>query len=146
MAKNQITLDTSGLDAALSRLIADMGAERAQKVVDEKLTEIGKQISRDTIEAVQKANLPAGGKYSRGDTEQAVVRDATVTWDGGVAEIPIGFDFDKPGAGGWLISGTPKMRPDAELRRMYKAKKYMRDKQAELADAIYAEILKEEGY
>ena len=146
MAKNQITLDTSGLEAALSRLVADMGAERAQKVIDEKLTEIGKQISRDTIEAVQKANLPAGGKYSRGDTEQAVVRDAAVKWDGGVAEIPIGFDFDKPGAGGWLISGTPKMRPDAELRRMYKAKKYMRDKQAELADAIYAEILKEEGY
>lgn len=146
MAKNQMTLDTTGLDAALERLLRTMGAEKAQKVVEEELTKVGKEITTDTIEAVQKANLPAGGKYSRGDTEQAVVRNPSVTWDGGVAEIPIGFDFDKPGAGGWLISGTPKMRPDAELRRMYKAKKYMRDKQAELADAIYAEILKEEGY
>ncbi len=146
MAKNQMTLDTTGLDAALERLLRTMGVEKAQKVVEEQLTAVGKEITTDTIEAVQKANLPAGGKYSRGDTEQAVVRNPSVEWDGGVASIPCGFDFDKPGAGGWLISGTPKMRPDAELRRMYKAKKYMKDKQTEIADAIWEAILTEEGH
>ena len=146
MAKNQMTLDTTGLDAALERLLRTMGAEKAQKVVEEELTKVGKEITTDTIEAVQKANLPAGGKYSRGDTEQAVVRNPSVEWDGGVAAIPCGFDFDKPGAGGWLISGTPKMRPDAELRRMYKAKKYMKDKQTEIANAIWEAILTEEGH
>ena len=145
MAKNQMKLDTTGLEAALSRLVATIGPERAHRVVEENLEKVGRQISNDTIEAVQAGNLPAGGKYSTGDTEAAVVRDTSVTWDGGVASIPIGFDFNKPGAGGWLISGTPKMRPDAALRKMYKGKKYMQDRQNDLLNGIYEEILNEEG-
>ena len=145
MAKNQMTLDTSGLEAALSRLIANVGIERAQESVEKHLQEVGKKISEDTIEAVKKGNLPAGGRYSTGDTEEAVVKNPKVTWDGGSAWIPCGFDFSKPGAGGWLISGTPKMRPDTELRRIYKGKKYMTDRQQELADAIWADILESEG-
>ena len=147
MAKNQMTLDTSGLEAALTRLIANVGIEKAQESVEKHLQEVGKKISEDTIEAVQAPNLPAGGKYSRKDkpTEESVVRDPKVTWDGGSAWIPVGFDFSKPGAGGWLISGTPKMKPDAQLRRMYKSKKYMTDRQNELAEAIWADILESEG-
>lgn len=145
MAKNQMTLDTSGLEAALSRLLATVGPERARQVVEENLEKVGERISNDTIEAVQAANLPAGGRYSSGDTEDAVIKKPRVTWDGGVAEIPVGFDFNKPGAGGWLITGTPKMRPDAALRKIYKGKRYMEDRKAELAEAVWDEILKEEG-
>lgn len=146
MAKNQMTLDTSGLEAALSRLLATVGPERARQVVEENLEKVGERISNDTIEAVQAGNLPAGGVYSTGDTEAAVVKNPQVTWDGGVASIPVGFDFNKPGAGGWLISGTPKMRPDAALRKIYKGKKYMEDRKAEIAEAVWNEILKEEGH
>ena len=145
MAKNQMTLDTSGLDAALTKLIASVGVEKAKESVEKHLQEVGDKISKDTLEAVQKANLPAGGRYSTGETEQSVVRKPAVTWDGGTASIPVGFDFSKPGAGGWLISGTPKMQPYTALRKMYKSKKYMADRQTELANEIWNDILESEG-
>lgn len=144
MAKNQITLDTSGLEAALARL-ARLEGTNAPQIVEDALNEIGAQIQADTEAAVAPGNLPAHGKYSSGDTAAATVTGARVTWRNGVAEIPIGFDFNKPGAGGFLITGTPKMRPDAALHRMYKQKKYMEGKKAELAELIWAQILNEEG-
>lgn len=144
MAKNKITLDTSGLEAALAKL-AHLEKADAPKIVEEALSEIGAQINADTETAVSPANLPAGGKYSSGDTARAIVKDARVRWNAGVAEIPIGFDFDAPGAGGYLITGTPKMKPDMALHRMYKQKKYMEAKKQDLANLIWDQIFNTEG-
>ena len=61
-------------------------------------------------------------------------------WDGFVASVSVGFDFSVPGAGGYLITGTPKMAPDKQLHKIYKGKKYMQEIQkiigAEITDAI----------
>ncbi len=146
MAKNQMTLDTSGLEAALARLVATVSPARARQVVEENLEKIGQKVSADTSEAVEPGNLPAGGIYSHGATAKEVIKDAKVTWDGdGVAWIPLGFDWDEPGVGGWLISGTPKYDPNPMLRRMFKGKRYMKDLQDELATAVWSEIINEEG-
>ena len=48
----------------------------------------------------------------------------------------VGFDYAKKGAGGFLISGTPRMRPDYELRKMYKQKTYMRKIQQDMIDVV----------
>ena len=54
----------------------------------------------------------------------------------------VGFDYSKKGAGGFLISGTPRMRPDTELQRIYRRKKYMRDIQNDMAEVVQDYIAK----
>ncbi len=144
--RKTLRLDTSGMERLISKM-QNIGID-VRPVVEKALTEAGEKISRDTLNALSDANLPAHGKYhgKERETEQSVIRDAQVTWEGSVAWIPVGFDFSKPGAGGYLISGTPKMRPDMELNRMYKGKKYMKGIQDEMyktVEDVYAkELLK----
>ena len=78
----------------------------------------------DTIAALGSGNLPAGGKYSQGDTLASVVRDAKAEKKGFEVTIDIGFDKTKKGAGGFLVTGTPKMQPDYALEAIYGSKKY----------------------
>ena len=124
--RNTLRLDTSGFEEMIHKL--DVLGEDVVPVVEKALTEAGEQINKDTIRALSDQYLPAHGRYHRPgrSTEQSVVQDARVTWEGTKAWIPVGFDFAKDGAGGYLISGTPKMRPDKELNRIYKGKKYMK--------------------
>ena len=115
------------------------------EVVDKALTDAGKKISEDTHKAMAKQNLPAGGKYSRGTTEKAIVDNPQVEWSGSKASIDVGFDFGKPGAGGYLITGTPKMVPNEELNGMYKGKKYMKEIQEQMGQTVGEAITKAMG-
>lgn len=135
-----LKLDTSGLDAYLKRLASLGGDVRA--AAEKALREAAEQIRDDTLEALSAPHLPAGGKYSTNpsQTKESVVTDTTPKWEGQTAWVPVGFDYSKPGAGGYLISGTPKMDPDKQLNKMYRGKKYMRAIQDDIADAILAEI------
>ena len=65
-----------------------------------------------------------------------------VEWSGTVAEVGVGFDYSMPGAGGFLITGTPKMQPNRELNRIYKQKKYMRQIQSDMEAVVADEINK----
>lgn len=112
-----------------------------KRTVDKALKRAGDKIAADTLTAIDSANLPAKGVYSKGDTRESVITEPQVTWDGNVASIPVGFDFSKPGAGGYLISGTPRMRPDMALQKMYRQKKYMAEIQNEISDAVMQEIM-----
>lgn len=132
--RNTLKLDTSGFVEMLRKLDS-LGGD-VKKATQDALLQASETIYEDTIDAMQKSNLPAGGKYSRGTTMESIIRDAQVTWEGLVGSVPVGFDFSKPGAGGFLITGTPKMQPDKELHRMYKQKKYMRDIQNDMGDVI----------
>lgn len=134
-------LDTSGMTALVRRLESVGG--NVPRTVEKALSGALQRISRDTHEALLSTNLPAKGKFSKGATDESVIDAATVTWSGSVASIPIGFDFSKPGAGGFLITGTPKMKPDAKLHAMYKQKKYMAEIQNEMADVILSAIVEE---
>ena len=59
-----------------------------------------------------------------------------------MASIPVGFDYDKPGAGGYLISGRPDMSPDVKLNQMYTGKKYMRQIEKDMVEVINDEIVR----
>lgn len=85
------------------------------------------KVQEDVREALESQNLPAKGKYSQGDTDKSVIDNPQVEWSGLTGEIKLGFDKAKPGAGGFLITGTPKMQPDKKLANIFQSKKYKSD-------------------
>lgn len=89
---------------------------------------------------MESANLPAKGVYSRGETEQSIVRDAKTEWHGSLGEIAMGFDKSKPGAGGFLITGTPKMQPDRALESIYGKKSYETKARNKIREKLKKEI------
>lgn len=123
MARNTLKLDTKGLEPLIKKLDSIGGDVKG--AVNTALTKAGQTIAQSTENAISATNLPAGGKYSKGTTKESIIRDAQVRWEGDTAWVPVGFDFSKPGAGGFLITGTPRMKPDYELNKIYKQKRYM---------------------
>ena len=132
--KNTLNLDTSGIEALITRL-EGLGGD-VKSAVEDALEQAAETINNDTREAMQTSNLPAGGKYSRGNTLKSIVENPKVSWNGTQAEIGVGFDYSKPGAGGLLITGTPRMKPNAALQQIYKRKTYMSKIQADMAEVV----------
>lgn len=120
--KNGIHIDYS----AFSDLIEQLERFEADvpKIVAESMEEAGETLAEETIEALASANLPASGKYSQGDTVASVVKAPKAETQGSYIEIGLGFDKTKSGAGGFLVTGTPKMRPDYKLEAIYGSRKY----------------------
>lgn len=134
MARNTMRLDTSSFTDLITRIESTGGDVR--KAVEDALGQAAETIYEDTLRALSNEYLPRKGRYSRGTTRDSVISPREATWEGEVAWVPIGFDFSAPGAGGYLITGTPRMQPDYELLRMYKQKKYMRQIQEEISEVL----------
>ena len=132
MGRNILKLDTSSFDDFAEKLDS-LGAD-LKPIFTDALTQAAETIRDDTLEAVKDQYLPAHGEYSTGDTKRSIIRNPRVEWNGMIGEIGVGFDFSKPGAGGFLITGTPRMQPDKELNRIYKGKRYMRQIQEDMSD------------
>lgn len=127
--KNFISIEgTAFADYAekLDKLNADL-----QQIFGEALEKAGAKVQEDVKAALEGQHLPAKGKYSTGETIESVL-EPKVTWSGALGEIPLGFDKTKPGAGGWLITGTPKMQPDYELAKIFTQKSYERNIKKEI--------------
>lgn len=139
--RNTLRLDTSGFAEMIRKLDA-LGGNVRQAVTDA-LEQSAETIREDTLDALDNAYLPAGGRYSMGDTKESVVDDKHVRWEGLVGWVPVGFDFSKIGAGGYLITGTPKMQPDYRLNQMYKQKKYMSQIQRDIGNVIMDYVVEE---
>lgn len=145
MARNTLRLDTSGFTGLLEKL--DELGGNVQRAVEESLIKSAEKIKQDTETAMGAANLPAQGRYSQGTTNESIVSNTEVEWEGLVGSVPVGFDFSEPGAGGYLISGTPRMQPNRALNKMYKQKRYMNQIQKEMGDVIMKYVIEkmEEG-
>ena len=77
-----------------------------------------KLITKKAEEAVQKANLPAKGKFSQGDTLNSLYKDAKIEWEGTLASVKTGFSISKGGiASIFMIYGTPRRMKN---QKMYK--------------------------
>lgn len=136
--KNYISIDFSNFAEyaeKLDRLNADL-----KKIFGDAMEDAAKQVQEDTRKAVDNANLPAGGNYSDGETKASIIRDVTPKWSGSLGEVKLGFDKSKPGAGGFLITGTPKMAPDAPLAEMYSGRKYQRQIQKKIEESLQKEL------
>lgn len=136
--KNGITLDFSAFNE-YAEMLDNLGAD-LKAIVEDAMEQSAETIQDDTIAAMADANLPAGGDYSTGDTVDSIIRDAKVEWQGSVGEIRLGFDKTKQGAGGFLITGTPRMRPNYELERIYGSKKYERQIVKDIEQLLQDEI------
>lgn len=132
--KNSILIDYSTFEEFAERL-DELGAD-LQKVMTESMEQAAETVQWDTQDAVAAANLPATGNYSRGSTEDSIIKDPRVEWSGAVGEIGLGFDKTEPGSGGWLITGTPKMQPDFALERIYAQKTYERKLMKEIREGL----------
>lgn len=109
--------------------------------VDEAINEVAKEVQDEVREAIQPPNLPAGGKYSKDkDTESSIIDNPQVVWSGMIGEVDLGFDKSKPGAGGFLISGTPKMQPAAKLAKIFTSRKYLSDFKKKIEEALHRVI------
>ena len=136
--KNFINIDFSAFERYAEKL-EDLGADLVP-VFTEAMEKAGKKVAEDTGTAVQAANLPATGNYSRGATRESIINDPRVSWSGDLGTLPLGFDKTKPGAGGWLITGTPFMRPDYALEKIYSSKSYERQIKTEIEQSLQKAI------
>lgn len=134
MAKrNTLRLDTSGFEELIVKLDELQGD--VKKVVTDALLQAAETVHDDTIDALDNEFLPRQGIYSTGQTKTTVVKPK-VEWSGTLAEAPVGFDYGEKGAGGFLISGTPRMQPDRKLEQIYTRKKYMRQLQEDMQEVV----------
>ncbi len=136
--KQMISIDFKNFSDYAEK-IDKLGAN-LKSVFSKAMEEAAEKVQQDTIAAIQPVNLPDKGRYSTGDTLNSVIRDPKTKWEGSVGEIPIGFDKTKPGAGGWLITGTPKMRPDYALEKIYGTKRYESELKKTIEKALQREI------
>jgi len=141
--RNTLILNTSGFDAYAEKL-EQLGAD-LKPIFEDALGQAAEKIASDTSFAMASSSLPAKGKYSTGCTEGTIIRDAQVKWVGTVGQVAVGFDFSKPGAGGFLIGGTPKMKPDRALYDIYKKKKYMTNIRNDIVGIFQDEINRRMG-
>ena len=137
MAKNKIGIDFNGF-ADYAEKIDRLGGD-LKRIFSEAMEQVAETVQADTESALANGNLPAKGKYSEGITKESLV-EPRVNWSGYVIEMPLGFDFTRPGAGGWLITGTPRMQPDAALNKMYRGTSYFRQRQKEVEKIFQAEV------
>lgn len=124
----------------LDKLGADL-----KKVVEDAMENAGQKVQQDVTEAMDSSNLPARGKYSQGETKASIIRDPKVVWHGSQGEMDLGFDKTKPGAGGFLITGTPKMKPDYKLEDIFSRKKYVNDIMKRIRTELQDEIEQKMG-
>ena len=138
MGKNKAKVKLEGFKEMITTLDS-LGGDLVGVAADA-LTEEGETIGWDTMEAAQNPNMPAEGKYSTGRTEQAVLTTPRVEVSGNLVEVGAGFDYTKDGAGGILITGTPRMKPNYELQKIFKGRRYMNNISKDIEAVVQDEI------
>lgn len=112
-SKNTIGLQFSGFDELAERF--DKLGGDLNRITQEALEESQKAVTLKISQKMNKSNLPAGGKYSTGQTEKSIIKDTKVDWQGSVASIDVGFEMKTPQGTSltsiFLIYGTPRQKP-----------------------------------
>ena len=105
MAQNKIGLKFQGLEEMIAKLEE---VEGDLKTTTEKALQESKKIVIEELRRVTvPENFPAQGKYSTGRTRESIDEDMSVTWDGTVGSIKIGYDMNISGMTSiFLMRGT----------------------------------------
>lgn len=119
----------------------NLGADLT-KIFSDVMEDMAEDVQARTKEAVSNSYLPAKGKYrsNPSETMAAIEMNPKPVVSGSIVEINLGFDKSKPGAGGFLITGTPKMAPDYELEELYVKKQYRNKLILWIREALQDEI------
>lgn len=138
MGKNKAKVKLEGFKEMIT--VLDSLGGNLVGIAEDALSQAGETIGWDTLDAAQDPNMPAEGKYSTGRTEQAVLTTPRVEVSGNLVEVGAGFDYTKDGAGGILITGTPKMKPNYELQKIFKGRRYMNNISKDIEAVVQDEI------
>lgn len=115
MARNKIGLQVKELDYYMA-MLDELGSGKAMKRGVEAALKASKEYVNPLIESAM-TKLPAGGRYSTGDTKKSIDKDMEIEWEGMTGSIKVGFDFSKSGLKSiFLMYGTPKMSPVTGLK------------------------------
>lgn len=115
MARNKIGLQFEGWEDTLAKLDELGGTQLMKRATESALIE-SKQHVKPKIEQAM-SSLPAGGRYSTGETKKSIDTDMSVDWQGLTASIKVGFDFKESGLTSiFLMYGTPRMSPVKGLK------------------------------
>ena len=140
VARKKIGLQFDGWEDYLSKLDELGGTKAMKKGVEEALIESKKHVNPLIEKSMGK--LPAGGRYSTGDTKKSIDNENKVEWSGMTGEIKIGFDFSKSGLKSiFLMYGTPKMKPVSGLKSAIYGSKTQKEI-AEIQEKVLSEAIK----
>ncbi len=110
--RNRISLQVRGFEEYMERLDELGGSDAMKRGVESALKASKQYVNPLITQTMASSNLPAGGKYSSGDTEQSIDTDMNVEWQGLTGSIKVGFDFSESGLKSiYLMYGTPKTSP-----------------------------------
>lgn len=105
MAK--VAVEFAGFDEVLKKL-NKLGADTKQ-ITEDALQKSFDIVTKKAEAAIAKPNLPAGGKFSTGRTDESLTRTLEVTWTGTEASAPVGFNIKKGGLPSiFMMYGTPR--------------------------------------
>lgn len=140
MARNKIGLQFSGWEDYVAKLDKLGGTQVMKKGVEEALIESKKHVNPLIEQSM--AKLPAGGRYSTGNTKQSIDDEMSVEWEGMTGTIKVGFDFSKSGVTSiFLMYGTPRMQPVSGLKNaIYGAK--TKKEIAEIQERVMGNVIK----
>lgn len=145
MARNKIGMQINGFDELMAKLDELGGSTAMKRAVESGLKASKEYITSQIDTAIQNGNLPAGGKYSTGDTKSSIDDDMTVNWDGMFASVKVGFNLKKSGMTSiFLMYGTPKMPPVPGLQAAIygaKTKKEVSKLQTEAVNKVIKRIM-----
>lgn len=137
--KNRIQLQLGGFDELITKF-DELGGD-VKDILTMAFEDAGEDVGVRTKEAMDDADLPAKGKYSSGDTKKSVIINPKATWNGSRVEIGVGFDKLKNGVGTLLITGTPRMRPNYELEKLFVRKGYMKELNDQISETLTDAII-----
>ena len=140
MARNKIGLQFSGWEDYVAKLDKLGGTQIMKKGVEEALIESKKHVNPLIEQSM--AKLPAGGRYSTGNTKQSIDDEMSVEWEGMTGTIKVGFDFSKSGVTSvFLMYGTPRMKPVSGLKGAIYGSKSQKEI-AEIQERVLSDVIK----
>ena len=141
MARNKIGLHFEGWEEYMAKLDELGGINVMRTGVDKALVESKKHVTPLIKNAMSK--LPAGGRYSTGDTKASIEEEMKTEWEGATGSIKVGFDFSKSGLTSiFLMYGTPKMKPVAGLKSAVYGSKTQKEI-AEIQEKVLSAAIKD---
>lgn len=140
MARNKIGLNFDGWENYIAKLDELGGSNAMKRGVESSLKESKKYVNPLIEKSMSK--LPAGGKYSTGNTKKSIDKDYTVEWSGMTGTIKVGFDFSKSGVKSiFLMYGTPRMKPVSGLKSAIYGAKTQKEI-AEIQEKVLSDVIK----
>lgn len=117
MARNKIGLNFDGWKDLMADLDELAGSDAVKRAVEEAQIASKEYVNQQLRAAMAEGNLPAGGKYSGGDTKKSIDDDMTVEWEGSTAQMAVGFNLKQSGLTSiFLMHGTETMDPAKGLK------------------------------